>query len=101
MPVPKSPRPSRSLKGRYKPDYGVDVRLAAVELRLAADEARIASADKLVEQLEAFAADVLHNRGEVDRRLETLAGAQQASVAEIGKVEQSLATSKLLSGAVA
>ena len=44
---------------------------------------RIASAGKLVEQLGAFAADVLHNRGEADLRIETLAGAQQASLAEI------------------
>ena len=81
--VPMSPRASRSPKGRYKVDLGVDARLAAIELRLASAENRLEGAGKLVEQLGAFAADVLHNRGEADRRIEILAGAQQASLAEI------------------
>ena len=81
--VPMSLRASRSPKGRYKVDLGVDSRLAAIELRLASAENRLEGAGKLVEQLGAFAADVLHNRGEADLRIETLAGAQQASLAKI------------------
>ena len=84
--VPMSPRASRSPKGRYKVDLGVDARLAAIELRLTSAENRLEGAGKLVEQLDAFAADVPQNPGEVDRRIEALAGAQQASLAEIERV---------------
>ena len=84
-PVPASPRGVSPSKGHQSQD-GTDARLLAVERRLAAAEARFAGSGGLVEKLDAFAADVLAHRADAERRIESLATTQQASVAEIDKV---------------
>ena len=85
-PVPASPRSASPQKGHLSQDGATDARLQAVELRLAAVEARFEGSGGLVEKLSAFAADVLAHRADAERRIEALAAAQQASVAEIDKV---------------
>ena len=85
-PVLASPRSTSPPKLRSSQDGGNDARLLAVERRLAAAEARFEGSGGFVEKLDAFAADVLAHRREADRRVDALAAAQQASVAEIDKV---------------
>ena len=49
-------------------------------------ESRFAAGGRLVEQLDQFTAEFVRSQAEVDRRIDFLAGAQQASLAELLKV---------------